>query len=125
MAFVHAIPARQVRLIEMTHQLGSGMESGHLFWVTQTLDRHKATVVTGADLQAIEPDGKVRVKRDRRTMVLGPFDSIVLATGYRPDTSLRDGLRPSVPEVYVIGDAAEPRSALEAMREAAEVAITI
>ena len=76
-------------------------------------------------LEAIEPDGRARVRCERGTTLLGPFDTVVLATGYQTDDDLYQGLLGRVPELYLVGDASEPRSALEAIREAAEVAVKI
>jgi NADH dehydrogenase FAD-containing subunit len=53
------------------------------------------------------------------------FDSIVLALGSTPDDRIARGLEGKVPELYVIGDASQPREALEAVYEGEEVALKI
>lgn len=45
----------------------------------------------------------------------------MLATGVKPRNELAKEIGASVKEVYVIGDAAQPRKGLEAIREGAEV----
>ena len=52
-------------------------------------------------------------------------DHIIIACGTRSLYELSDEIRDRVPEVFVIGDAKEPRSALEAIAEGAEVARAI
>ncbi len=49
------------------------------------------------------------------------MDHIVLACGARAVEDLSDKIRDKVPEVHVIGDAKQPRRALEAIAEGAEV----
>ena len=49
------------------------------------------------------------------------FDTIVLAVGIQARNELVEGVKEKVSEVYVIGDAAEPRKGVDAMREGAEV----
>ncbi|HEY8477344.1 MAG TPA: NADH:flavin oxidoreductase, partial [Chloroflexota bacterium] len=76
-------------------------------------------------VESIEPGGVVRVRCDGRGETLGPFDTIVLAAGYRPRNELYHQLRGQVAEVYLVGDALQPRSAVEAVLEAARTALAI
>ena len=48
---------------------------------------------------------------------LGPFDTIVLAVGYRPDTELSRALRSAGVAHTVIGDAIAPRKISDAVLE--------
>jgi 2,4-dienoyl-CoA reductase (NADPH2) len=48
-------------------------------------------------------------------------DTVVLSVGSRPKRKLIAELRGVVPEVYAIGDCVEPRYAMDAIREGAEV----
>ena len=52
-------------------------------------------------------------------------DTIVLAAGSKPNTDLVDALKAKAPKVYNIGDCAEPRQILEAMREGWKTALEI
>ena len=45
-----------------------------------------------------------------------PFDTVVIAVGYRPLTEVVDALRDSAPEVMTIGDCVKPRKVLQAIR---------
>ncbi len=49
------------------------------------------------------------------------MDTIILAMGARALDELSGKIKDKVAEVYVIGDAKEPRKALEAIAEGAEV----
>ncbi|MFA4911645.1 MAG: FAD-dependent oxidoreductase [Desulfobacteria bacterium] len=52
-------------------------------------------------------------------------DSVVLAVGVKPEKELSTKLKGLVPEVYEIGDCVEPRDVMWAIREGAELAISI
>lgn len=67
---------------------------------------------------------QVFCKRDGKDVALGDFDVIILALGanaYNPFA----GLDKPAPETYIIGDAKEARSAVEAIYEGARVALKI
>ena len=52
-------------------------------------------------------------------------DTIVLARGATPNDALGKALKDKVPELHMIGDCKECRSALEAIHEGYRLAITI
>jgi pyruvate/2-oxoglutarate dehydrogenase complex dihydrolipoamide dehydrogenase (E3) component len=62
-------------------------------------------------------------KGERRT--IGDVDNIIVAIGVRPHAILAEKISQSVPELHVIGDAKQARSALEAIQEGAEIARAI
>jgi len=49
------------------------------------------------------------------------FDAIVLAAGVKPRNEAASRIQGKAKEVYVIGDAAETRRGLEAIRDGAEI----
>jgi hypothetical protein len=49
----------------------------------------------------------------------------VAAIGAKPDNELHLSLKGKVPEIFVVGDAAQPREVLEALLEAEETAMKI
>ncbi|MFC1961651.1 FAD-dependent oxidoreductase [Chloroflexota bacterium] len=54
-----------------------------------------------------------------------PADTVVIAVGSKSDNNLVDQLKGIMPEIHIVGDCLEPRSALEAVNQATEVASTI
>ena len=58
-------------------------------------------------------------------MVNVEADKVVLAMGMIPQVGLFQELRGKAPDVYLIGDSAEPRRVGEATREGYKVASTI
>lgn len=120
-----AVQLKQVTLVEMTQHLGWGMETGHRYWLMATLREHSTRLLPDVEVEAVEPGGVVRVRRSGEVSLLGPFDNIVIALGYKPNRALFDELQGRVLETYLVGDASEPRTAVEAIREAAEVALKV
>ena len=53
------------------------------------------------------------------------YDSVVLSMGYRNYNPLEEQVKAIVPDTYVIGDAIRARRALDATKEAYEVASQI
>lgn len=86
----------------------------------QRLRDKDVAFLTRATTKEILDDGVVVVK-DGEEMTLSGIDCIVLARGAKPVDELSDRIKDKVAEVYVIGDAKEPRKALEAITEGAEV----
>ena len=65
-------------------------------------------------------DGGVMAVNDG-TLFFLKADTVVLAVGATPEKGLIDMLRPAVHELYAIGDCVEPRDALAAIGQGAEV----
>jgi pyruvate/2-oxoglutarate dehydrogenase complex dihydrolipoamide dehydrogenase (E3) component len=85
----------------------------------QRLAARGVRFLTGAHLREITPDGAV-VERAGQPERLQGFDWIVLALGARPRDHLSAAARELGIEARVIGDAREPRRALEAIAEGFE-----
>jgi len=77
-------------------------------------------ILTLAKVKEILDDGVVFI-RDGREESIQNVDNIILALGTRPVDHLSEKLNGKVAEVYVIGDAKEPRKVLEATASGAEV----
>jgi len=75
----------------------------------------KAVSISEGGVEVEKADGKGFIKAD----------SVVLAMGSRAEAKIADDIRDLVQEVYVIGDAKEPRNALEAIREGFIVGLNI
>ncbi len=120
-----AVQKKQVTIVEFTDRFGVGQEDGHLYWVMETLRNLGAVLLNCTRVEAIEADGSDRIQREGQPGLLGPFDNVVLAAGYEPNDEIVQQLRARMPAVQVIGDAVKPRSAVQAIFEAAEVARAI
>ena len=65
------------------------------------------------------------IVKDGEELEIHGIDSIILATGAKSVNYLNDMIKGKVAEVHVIGDAKEPRKALEAIAEGADIARAI
>ena len=77
-------------------------------------------VLTGTTVKQILHDGAL-VEREGGEEEIRAMDTVILATGTEPVNDLEEALRGVVDEVHVIGDASEPRQALDAIAEGAEI----
>jgi NADPH-dependent 2,4-dienoyl-CoA reductase/sulfur reductase-like enzyme len=117
-----AVQLHQVTVIEPSPTLGEGLEAGHHYWVLQTLRRSDAVLLAGTSLRAVRSDGSAVVEDFEGEKVIGPFATVVLAMGYAPTGARYEEIGEIVPATFLIGDAVSARSAVEAIREANEVA---
>jgi 2-enoate reductase len=107
---------KQVAVVEMAQQLiPEGRNVNTTLAITSLLAQSHVEVMTSTTLVAITATGAT-VERNGSTQELAA-DSIVIATGFAPDSSLRDALEETVSDVVAIGDCAKPRSILDAVWE--------
>ena len=116
-----SILGKDVTLLEMTSVLGGDLYPSRLYWLLKALERRGVIILRDTRLVAVESDCAVVEKDGVRSTLRGP-STVVLCAGYTSTGEAWDGIRDVVPEVHVAGDAVKPRSALEAIAEAAEVA---
>ena len=113
---------KEVCVVEMTKKVGQDIGNSTRWTVMAELKRLGVKIITGA--KAIEvSDAGLKIQKDTRKEVL-PADSIVMATGSKPENALAS-IESLAPEVYMIGDAKNPRNALEAIREGFMVGMSI
>ena len=86
----------------------------------QRLREKGVRILTSAKVIEFLEDGIV-LERDGREEILRGVDRIVLSMGVKSVDLLSAQMQEEVAEVYAIGDAKDTRSALEAIREGAEI----
>jgi thioredoxin reductase len=107
-----------VTIVEMLSGVAEDELPGARMLLRQRLRDKGVRIVTDAVVREITDDGAVFEKNAERQKISG-MDHIVLACGARAVENLSNEIRDSVPEVHVIGDAKQPRRALEAIAEGA------
>jgi 2-enoate reductase len=107
---------KNVSVVEMADQIvPEGVNINTMMGIQTLLAQNGVEVLTGTRLLEVTEGGVVvEAEGTRREL---PADSVVVATGFKPDPSLRDQLEDSVPEVFAIGDCAKPRNILGAIWE--------
>ena len=106
---------KEITVLEMTKQTGKDIGSSTRWTIMSELSRLGVTIITGATATEVLPNGLVFEKNGAKETI--PADSVVMAAGTKPEDGLLKELEDLVSEVYVIGDAKEPRNALEAIEE--------
>ncbi|MFC1907534.1 FAD-dependent oxidoreductase, partial [Chloroflexota bacterium] len=114
----------QVTVIEKLKQVGTDMGSTVRWLLLRTLKEYGVTITRSTELKLITPDG-VTVYRNGQEEVWSRFDNVVLAVGAQPLNELATALKDVTEELYIIGDAAAPRRAVDAIREGAETGCRI
>ena len=109
-------PRREVTIVDSAETLGQGMIRHlklQLFWWFREkgvvmMAGVKPVAITGKGLTVLTQQGY------RQTI---PVDSIVPALPMKPDRTLFDSLQEKVPEVYAVGDCADPRLIVDALAD--------
>jgi len=118
MDFVHERLNRgckSVTVVEMTGKVGSDIGLSTRWTVLAELRRLGVTMMTNTKAVAVSEKGIEVEKPNEKGLI--EADSVVLAVGSKAEDHLEAALKRMVQEVYVIGDAKEPRNALHAIRE--------
>jgi len=112
--------ATPVTIVEMLPDIGLDILSQPRMLLIPRLREKGVRAITSATVKEVIEDGVVIVKDGQEEAIRG-MDYIILAVGAKSLDELSESIENKVVEVYVIGDAKEPRKALEAIAEGAEV----
>jgi len=112
---------KNVTVIEMQDEIALDVDLFSRAFLIERLAQFGVKIVTGARVKEIT-DNCVVVVRNGQEETISGGDSIVLALGTRPANELAEQIKGKMIEVHTIGDAKEPRKALDAIEEGARVA---
>ena len=115
---------KEVTLVEMLEEIASDLVTHLKHYLSQRLVEKGVTILTATKVKELGR-GYALVEDASGNRKIGEFDAIVLAVGSRANDHIAKSLQGKVPELYVIGDASEPREALEAVYEGEETAMKI
>jgi pyruvate/2-oxoglutarate dehydrogenase complex dihydrolipoamide dehydrogenase (E3) component len=113
-----------VTIVEMLKHTARDIGPAARFFLRRRLQEKQVLILTQSTVKSIDDDYAI-VDTPGGQQRLGPFDTIVMATGAAPVNSLGDQVKGIVPEVYVIGDACKPGKILAAVEQAAEIALKL
>jgi 2,4-dienoyl-CoA reductase (NADPH2) len=106
---------KEVTVVEMTKKMGQDIGISTRWTILAELGRLGVKLVSDARVVGITGEG-VKIRKGEEETFL-PADSVILATGSKSVNDLASGAANLVPEVYTVGDAVQPRNALEAVKE--------
>jgi len=110
----------QIHLVEQFTTLAAGYHKSRRYYLLERLEKNKVRFTMGAKILEVALP-RIILEIDGREEILEGYDAVVYAIGRQANNELSRRLRESsLPlKVYTIGDAVSPRSALEAIQEAA------
>jgi NADPH-dependent 2,4-dienoyl-CoA reductase/sulfur reductase-like enzyme len=111
---------RKVTIIEMLEQVARDVGVCRKPLLMYRLKQSGVEVLTSTSVKAIR-DAGVIVDSEGVERNLGVFDTVVLAVGATPVREIAERVKGKVPQIYVIGDAAEPRKGIDAIAEGAHI----
>jgi 2,4-dienoyl-CoA reductase-like NADH-dependent reductase (Old Yellow Enzyme family)/thioredoxin reductase len=115
---------KEVTLVEMLEEIATDLVVHLKHYLSRRLAEKGVTLLTSTKVKELGK-GYALVEDASGTRKIDGFDTIVLAVGSKPDDRIAKSLEGKVSELYVIGDASEPREALEAVYEGEETALKI
>ncbi len=114
---------KDITILEMLHRIGNDIGPANRWPVIQRLRAAQVRMETRARVVEITEKGAL-VRRDGATELF-EGDSVVLAVGMKSEDRLAKELKGKLPELHVIGDAAEPRRIINAVREGFRIACEV
>ena len=97
----------------------------HRVYLMKVFEEYGIGQITGAKVCRFFEDSVEYETADGEHHEARGYDSVVLSMGYRNYNSLEEQVKAIVPDTYVIGDRIRARRALDATKEAYDVASQI
>lgn len=111
-----ALPAKAIEgKTELMKRPGQDIGSSTRWTVMAELRRLGVRIRRNTRVVGIRPEG-VEIEKDQGRDLLNA-DSVVVAAGSVRENRLMSEIEALISEVYIVGDAKEPRNALEAIKE--------
>ncbi|WP_274952790.1 FAD-dependent oxidoreductase [Angelakisella massiliensis] len=115
-----------VTVMEMGDAIGAGLNKNRMVFVRRRLEEGHVTLLTKTRVvSAALPD--ITVEDETGVHTLTGFDTMVAATGRKPENHLAKQLKAAQPQlpVYLVGDAKQPGMAMDAVTSAALLAASL
>jgi 2,4-dienoyl-CoA reductase-like NADH-dependent reductase (Old Yellow Enzyme family)/thioredoxin reductase len=114
---------KRVTVVEMLSEVGEDMDPLAKSMLLRRLNRQDVAIHTDTRVTSLTSNNALAQKAD--TAVRFPIETVIMAVGARPERDLADKLEDSGLEFHIIGDAFQPRKALEAIWEGFEVGLNV
>ena len=111
-----------VTVIEFRDTVGADVIHEHRVYLMKDFEDYGIKEITGAMVCKFYEDGVEYETADGVRHETRGYDSVILSMGFRNYNPLEEKIKDLVPETHVIGDAIRARRALDATKEAYEVA---
>ena len=114
-----------VTVIEFRDTVGADVIHEHRVYLMKDFEDYGIKEITGAKVCKFYEDGVEYETADGVRHESRGYDSVILSMGFRNYNPLEEKIKDLVPETHVIGDAIRARRALDATKEAYDVASQI
>jgi NADPH-dependent 2,4-dienoyl-CoA reductase/sulfur reductase-like enzyme len=107
---------KKVTLVEILSKLAMDANPLVRHFLLEDLADREIQIYVNSTVTEVLDDG-LMIKRERGNEKIGPFDTVVVAAGFRPLNNLQSKLEGKVKEIITVGDAVKVRKALDAIKE--------
>ncbi|WP_333887653.1 oxidoreductase [Clostridium sp.] len=114
-----------VTVIEFRDKVGADVIKEHRKFLMEDFKKYDIKTITGAKVTKFFEGSVEYSLSENETAKIDGFDSVVLAMGSRAFDPLSEEVKKTINETYVVGDAVKARRALDATKEAFEIAIKL
>lgn len=111
-----------VTVIEFRDTVGADVINEHRVYLMEDFKNYGVKEITGAKVCKFFEDGVMYETADGSQHETRGYDSVVLSMGYRNYNPFGEQVKEIVPDTHVIGDAIRARRALDATKEAYQIA---
>jgi 2,4-dienoyl-CoA reductase-like NADH-dependent reductase (Old Yellow Enzyme family)/thioredoxin reductase len=115
---------RRSTVVEMLDTVGEGLNPSIQYFVFKALREGGVEILKSTKVEKFTKDGAVCVNASGE-IILSGFDMVILAVGSKASNPLEAELKNKVKSLHVIGDAVKTRRIIDAVEEAAKLALTI
>jgi 2,4-dienoyl-CoA reductase-like NADH-dependent reductase (Old Yellow Enzyme family)/thioredoxin reductase len=118
-----ASQGKRVTIVEMLPDVGTDMDILARSMLLGRLRKQDVKILTSTKVARFSKDTAFAQQGDGEIQI--PIETVIIAVGVRANHVLADALAQSGLEMFVIGDAAQPRKALEAIWEGFEIGLRV
>ncbi len=115
---------KKATVVEMMEETGAGLNQHIKYFIHRTLKDGEVEVLTNTKVEKLTTDGILASTPSGQIQLKG-YDTIILAIGTKAYNPLEEELKSKVKSLHVIGDAVKARRIVDAVEEAARLAVTI
>jgi 2,4-dienoyl-CoA reductase-like NADH-dependent reductase (Old Yellow Enzyme family)/thioredoxin reductase len=116
-----AAQGKKVTIIEMLEDVAMDVGLIRKPFLMQRLHKGGVEILTSTRVEEITGHGIIAIYKNEQRKNVGIYDTIVLALGAESLDEIPKQIEGEIPRVYVIGDALQPRKAIDAIAEGAEI----
>lgn len=115
---------RQVTVVEMLDKAGEGLNPNIQYFIFKALKEGGVDILTNTKVEKFTQDGAVCLSLSGNVKLSG-YDMVILAIGSKAYNPLEEDLKGKVKSIHLIGDAVKSRRIVDAVEEAARLAIRL